>query len=304
MKKCPPIDDMRKVVKATGSGMLTGVPVTAYNTARTGGIARAVIRAENADCLKRLMSFSGTGEGGLKVLGRGSNVLFPDGNVNRVPVLLSGSAFQAVSTADRYVRAGAGVPLGRLISECASAGLAGMEGLAGIPGTVGGALVMNASYKSSISDFFRGAVLMRPDGSITTVRKEEADFSYRGSSFGNGIILEAEFVLEKEEPGRILARLKRLFREKMSSQPLGERTLGCVFKNPGGGLPSSGALIDRSGLKGTVAGGAMVSEKHANFIINRGGASSSDFLELMALIKNRVRMDSGVELQTEIEVIE
>lgn len=294
---------LEEIARRSGAEVVRGASTALLSTVQIGGRAAALVKAKSLRDLEDVVKL--TAESGVehKVIGKGSNVLFPGGTLDKVLILLSGDDFQNVRFDGVTVRSGAGMPLGELISECAANGLAGMEGLIGIPGTVGGAVFMNASYQCAVADILTGVVVLDRGLSVRTINRDEMDMSYRYSSLRDKVIIEAAFKLRKDDPADILARMKQSFAEKMGKQPIGERTLGCVFRNPEKGSSPSGALIDKAGLKGLAVGGARVSEKHANFIVNTGGATSDDFLELMSLVRRKVREEFDVELQPEIEVL-
>ena len=174
----------------------------------------------------------------------------------------------------------------------------------GIPGTVGGALFRNASYKSAISDSLVKVLVIDRDSELRWIEKEEVSFTYRTSSLGKSdIILEAVFCLNSQPQDSIHQRMMEYFKEKSASQPLGERTLGSVFKNPGEGVDKSWKLIDKCGLRGRSCGGAKISEKHANFIVNTGGATSKDFKTLLDEISSQVKRKFSIELTPEVEIL-
>jgi len=169
---------------------------------------------------------------------------------------------------------------------------------------VGGAIIMNASCKYAISDNLSRIHVLRPDGEDVWVNARDIDFSYRSSAAGGlGVILGAEFILKADSPERIRARTKDLMSDKMSKQPLNKRTLGCVFKNPASCDETCGKLIDEADLKNARVGGAVISSKHANFIVNQENASARDVIELMDMVADRVYDKFSVELEPEIRII-
>ncbi|MBD3379892.1 MAG: UDP-N-acetylmuramate dehydrogenase, partial [Candidatus Omnitrophica bacterium] len=268
-----------------------------------GGAASVFYVPSSADELAELIKYvSGAGEK-LYILGAGSNVLLPDEGIKGVVLSLGGAFRRWVFDSD-MVTAGASVFLQEFIGECSRKGLSGMEGLAGIPGTIGGAVAMNAGYRSVISDHLEEILLIDVSGKLRRVGKEEIEFGYRTSSIlGNEIVLEASFCLERKTVREVGELVKKNLAEKAARQPLGSKTLGCVFKNPEGGV-SAGKLIEDAGMKGKRSGEAVVSPVHANFIENRGGASSSDFRRLIEAVKRAVRNRFGIDLEEEIEIWE
>ena len=237
----------------------------------------------------------------MRLIGGGSNLLVRDEGVPGVVVRLSSEAFAQVKTEGETITSGGGTKLGHLISIAVREGLAGLESLVGIPGTVGGALHGNAGGRGGdIGQWTSQASVMTRDGEIHERRREDLVFSYRESSLDELVIIEAKFQLEPTDSADLTKRMQKQWILKKASQPLGHQSAGCIFKNPRG--MSAGMLIDQAGLKGTTIGGAVVSERHANFIVTEPGASSQDVLKLIDLVKSRVAERLGVELETEIEV--
>jgi UDP-N-acetylmuramate dehydrogenase len=186
------------------------------------------------------------------------------------------------------------------VALCAERGLAGAERLVGIPGTVGGAVAGNAGgAHGSIGDLL-AAVTVLEAGGLRRVGCAPGDFGYRRSPFRGAVVVAAELRLQRDEPRAIRQRLRAIHAAKRSSQPLAERSAGCIFKNPP--AQSSGRLIDAAGCKGLAVGKARVSERHANFIVNGGGASAGQVLELAARVRERVAEASGQRLELEVEV--
>jgi UDP-N-acetylmuramate dehydrogenase len=190
------------------------------------------------------------------------------------------------------------MPLSRGLSDN---GLSGLECMAGIPGTVGGAVRMNAGGGSGeFGDVVRDVTVMDSGGVIETWSRDRLGFGYRRSEIGDRIVLSARLELVEEDPVTVRRRFDDNFENKRRSQPISCRSAGCIFKNPAG--QSAGALIDRAGLKGARCGGAQVSEQHANFIIAGRGATASDVLRLIDLIRDRVLSEFGTELEVEVEI--
>jgi len=237
----------------------------------------------------------------VRVLGRGCNTLVDDGPHHCAVV--STRRLAGLRREGARMEAGAGSELGRLVAAAEAWGLAGFEPLAGIPGTVGGAVAMNAGGRHGcIADRLVSAIVAFPGEAPRWVRAAELGLTYRGSSLidGRPFLLSATFELENAPPRRLQERRRRIVAEKRAAQPMGARSAGCVFKNPP--QASAGLLIDQAGLKGTRIGGAAVSHKHANFIVNRGDATARDILRLIELVVERVYEAFGVRLELEIEV--
>lgn len=234
------------------------------------------------------------------ILGKGSNCLFDDGGFDGIVLL---NRIDYLTWEESAVTAGAGASFSLLGFKAASKGFSGLEFASGIPGSVGGAVFMNAGANGNETEGPLSKVLyLDSDGNRREYAKEELRFSYRKSPFHNmrGAILSATFQLEPCSHAR--AKQLAIVEERMKTQPLKEKSAGCVFRNPEASL-SAGALIDRSGLKGICIGGAEVSRIHANFLINRGGATSKDILSLIALVQTEVYEKTGVWLEPEIRIV-
>jgi UDP-N-acetylmuramate dehydrogenase len=237
-----------------------------------------------------------------RFLGGGSNLLVRDGDLPWVLLHLSSKGAEPVFAGNR-VRVPVAADLGRTVTLCARHNLGGMEGLIGVPGSVGGALRMNAgAYGIEISRFVQTVEVFRAaQGSIQTIPASEAGFTYRHSAFGpDDIMLSAELELPSRPYEDIRAAIKICNEKRRASQPLNEKSAGCIFKNPPGA--SAGKMIDELGLKGHRLGGAVVSERHANFFVNRFQATADDLLRLIDYVKDRVRQAFGYELQEEVIV--
>ena len=226
-------------------------------------------------------------------------------------ILLTGGAANGKSTfgeslclqADGRITAGAGVPLARLALFAQRSGLTGLEFAHGIPGTVGGGMYMNAgAYGGELVQVAVSARFLSADGTLRTFTGEEMELRYRHSVFMglSGVIVSADFRLQPGDPEAILARMRELMERRRASQPLDLPSAGSTFKRPVGGYAA--ALIQNSGLKGFRVGGAAISEKHAGFVVNLGGATGADVLELIARVQARVKADSGIELEPEVRI--
>ena len=234
-----------------------------------------------------------------RILGGGANIAGGPGPFDE-PVILTRTLKQEPEIAGTKVRAGGGFNIKRLVRVCVTSGLAVLEWAEGIPGTIGGALVMNAgSYGGEFSQAVTEAAWLAADGTIRRRQVGPEDFSYRkGPLRGEGIVVEGVFTLRQEDPGALIETMRGYQARRMQSQPPGERSAGCIFRNPPG--DSAGRVIDASGQKGLSVGGASVSEVHANFIVNRGDATSEDLFRLIDLIKENVLRAVGVELEEEV----
>ncbi|MBI4461871.1 MAG: UDP-N-acetylmuramate dehydrogenase [Acidobacteria bacterium] len=237
-----------------------------------------------------------------RLLGGGTNVLVAEGELPEVILHLSTRQAGARFDGER-VEVEAAADLGRTVTECARRNLGGMEGLIGVPGTVGGALRMNAgAYGTEIGQFVRSVTVFRAaEQRIETLGAEEISFDYRHTSFApEDIMLGCELRLPPRPYEEIRAAIKMCNEKRRASQPLNQKSAGCIFKNPSGG--SVGKMIDELGLKGHRRGGAVVSEQHANFFVNRYDATADDFFALIEDVRQRIQQAFSVELENEVIV--
>ncbi|MCA8941620.1 MAG: UDP-N-acetylmuramate dehydrogenase [Planctomycetes bacterium] len=235
----------------------------------------------------------------LHVLGGGSNVLIPDEGVRGVVMQLA-SLNRIVRDGDR-VTAGAGVSLATLMRGVRTEGLAGLEQLCGIPAHVGGAVAMNAGTKDGETfDTLVSLTVVDADGEIRVLGKDDFHPSYRNGGLGDQIVVHATFELREDSPKAIYDRFEASLKARNASQPVTERSLGCVFTNPGTG--SAGQLIEAAGCKLMHEGGVSVSGKHANYFVNDGTGTAADFRRLMDRVVARVKQDAHVELTAEIKL--
>ncbi len=244
------------------------------------------------------------------ILGSGTNLLVKDGgfrgaaiSLQRMTAVRIEREYRSIGGAFAVVFAEAGASLAKLLSTTAEAGLTGIEFAAGIPGTVGGAVCMNAgTNEGEIGDVVDSVTLLSPDGELIARGREEMGFGYRTSSIPDGhLVLDVRIILRRDDKNKIKARVRELMEMRKDRQPLGLPNAGSIFKNPR--EESAGRLIERAGLKGRIVGGAQVSEKHANFIVNRGDARAADVLSLMEIVKQTVLDVYGVRLEPEIKIV-
>ncbi|MHC4841136.1 MAG: UDP-N-acetylmuramate dehydrogenase [Planctomycetota bacterium] len=270
-------------------------PLTTY---RIGGHAKFYVEAETIRDVALTTRFAREQGIPLYVLGGGSNLLIDDAGVDGL--VLNLKRMKSVRRFGTKVCVQAGANLGMFINQCNTAGLAGPHGLAGIPGTVGGALAMNAGGRyAEIFDFVESVVWITPGGELQSRYKEEIEFGYRLSELRLGVILEATISTTRGQPSELVAETRRIQAEKLSVQPYRKFSAGCAFKNPKD--KSAGLCIDEAGCKGLSIGDAKVSMKHGNFIVNEGKARASDVKELMEQVTDRVKQVHGVSLQPEIQ---
>ncbi len=266
---------------------------------KTGGAAETLFEPADADDLAAFVADL-PAETAVLPLGLGSNLIVRDGGVDGVTVRL-GKAMAQISVEGDLVRAGGGAPGISVASAARDASLAGLEFLRGIPGTAGGAVRMNAgAYGRDVSDILVEATVVRGSGAVETLPASAFGFSYRHSALPQGdIVVEAVFRGLPGDKSTIAAEMDRIAAEREASQPLRSRTGGSTFKNPPG--HKAWQLVDAAGCRGLQVGGAQVSEKHTNFLINTGDATSADIEALGDEVRRRVLAHSGVELEWEIE---
>ena len=238
------------------------------------------------------------------LIGNGTNLLITDGDVDRIVVQMGERMADVAHTDATHLRAGAGIPLARLAQAALGYGLAGLEFAHGIPGSLGGAVSMNAgAYGGEMKDVVVSTRYLDHDLSLCEAVGAAHDFGYRHSVFSDTdcVVLGSTLALTPGDPAEIRARMLDLSERRRSRQPLDLPSAGSTFKRPAGGYAA--ALIDAAGLKGYAVGGAQVSEKHAGFVVNRGGATFDDVLRLMDHIRSEVLRTSGVELEPEVKII-
>ncbi|HEY4706840.1 MAG TPA: UDP-N-acetylmuramate dehydrogenase [Thermodesulfobacteriota bacterium] len=284
--------------------VLFNVPMSDHTSFRIGGPADVMAFPQDEGDLKDLMAFAESKGFQFHVLGAGTNLLVRDGGVRGIVVNMS-EGFKDISWLEGgKAVVGAGVRLTELVTDCRDKGLSGLEFAVNIPGTIGGAVIMNAgAYGSEMKDVVEGVEILGRKGQKGFIPKSELNFSYRKSELPKGaIVTRAHMRFEKRDVEYVKERMKEL-REKRKAATGGIHfpNAGSVFRNPEG--RAAGMLIDEAGLKGERSGGAEVSSVHANFIVNVGGAKAKDVLALMALIRDRVFSLKGVVLEPELKVI-
>ena len=274
-----------------------------HTTFRIGGPARRFVRPAGADECGALLSLAEEEGWPVLVVGNGSNLLAADEGLDAL-VIHTGLLDGVERTGEKTLRAGAGLSLARLASFARREELGGFEFAHGIPGSLGGAVCMNAgAYGGEMKQFLSAVTAWFPGEGVRRLEPEDLDLGYRHSIFSEkrGVVLEAELCLEHKEGGRIAALMEDLGRRRREKQPLEYPSAGSTFKRPAGHF--AGALIEQCGLKGARAGGAQVSEKHAGFVINTGGASCADVLALIARIQDTVYQQTGVRLEPEVRIV-
>lgn len=280
------------------------VSLSKYTTYQVGGVARCIIYPKNTEKLVLLMRLIKKYKLRFKILGNGSNLLFSDKAFNDVLIKLD--CFNDVTFYDNKITVGAGFSLMRLSMMAARRGLTGLEFASGIPGTVGGAIYMNAgAYKSDMGYIVTSVKVLTPDLKIIELVNRELDFHYRTSFFQKHrgyICLEADIKLKHGDKDEIEKVIKDRKARRLESQPLEFPSAGSVFRNPDLEHPA-GKLIEDIGLKGLMKGKAQVSTKHANFVVNTGGAKAKDIRDLILFIQETVKDEYNIDLKVEQEFV-
>ncbi len=294
-------DELRAALP--GAVVRAGKPLADRTTLRVGGRADLYVEPSSESDLARVVRICRERGVPVLILGRGSNLLIRDGGIRGAVVCLAHASFCGIEVLGRQLRCGAGAKLNAVSARARGAGLTGLEFLEGIPGSVGGALRMNAgAMGGAIFDVVSQVRFMDDQGQIHERSAAAMSPGYRSCPLlQTCIALGAAFQGEAAAPEIIAARSREFNERRWRSQPK-EPSAGCIFKNPSPAI-SAGQLIDQAGLKGARVGGAAVSAVHANFIINDGTASARDVLELIELIRSRVKAARGIDLQTEVEIV-
>ena len=296
-----------KIIKAasdSGCKFYENMDMSRKISFRVGGPAKLVVEPNGVDALSNILIACKSE--GVKpiVLGNGTNVIVRDQGIDGVVILLGDDFAKIEYCGNNMVRAQAGANLSKLCKFALEYKLGGLEFAYGIPGTVGGAAFMNAgSYGGEMKDVIMVVDHMNLDGERGSFQGTELDFTYRHSAYVDSdlIITSVIFYLKNDNPDAIKNRMDNILARRKAKQPLEYPSAGSTFKRPEGFF--AGALIEECGLKGKNIGGAEVSEKHAGFIINKGGAKASDILELIELIQKTVREEKSVTLEPEVRII-
>ncbi len=295
----------KELVGILETGIQFGCPMSRYTTLRVGGPVEALCIIRELKSLKRMVSYLGEEKIPYLVVGRGSNLLVSDDGFKGVALILREELanVEPNGKSDKVVLAGGGLALFELLAYCKGKGLGGLEFLAGIPGTAGGAVAMNAgAWGSEVGGLVQQVRLVTSKGEVKTWGRSRLKFIYRALSIPKGaVIIRVKFELKRERPEVVIEKVSDYLKKRQESQPSRYPSGGSVFKNPPEDY--AGRLIERSGLKGKKIGGAMISPKHANFIVNTGGARATDILALMDLAQRKVKEETGIELEPEIRVV-
>ena len=297
------LNDIRKALPALE--LRENEPMSEHCSFKIGGRVSAMALPASIDETAALCALlNGAGVKPL-LIGNGTNLLVTDEPLNRFVIKMSDKMSAIEERGETGAFALCGVSLARLASSCAHRSLTGLEFAHGIPGSLGGAVCMNAgAYGGEMKDVLKSVTYLDENAKFSEKHGAELDLGYRHSAFSDNdcIVLAAELALQKGSEEEILARMRELSEKRRASQPLDKPSAGSTFKRPASGYAA--ALIDECGLKGYSVGGAQVSEKHAGFVINKGGATFKDVLGLMDHIKETVLREKGIELCPEVKIIE
>ncbi|CAM3965616.1 MULTISPECIES: UDP-N-acetylmuramate dehydrogenase [Bacillus cereus group] len=295
---------VNELIEAKVGRVLVNEALARYTTMKIGGPADILIVPKHVAGIEKTLQLVKKYKTKWTVIGRGSNLLVSDLGIEGVVIRL-GEGLDHLEVEKHRVRVGGGYPLIKLSTLLSRQGLSGLEFASGIPGSVGGAVYMNAgAHQSDISNILSKALILFENGTIDWLTHEEMGFSYRTSVLQTkrpGIVLEAEFQLQVGEREGIVSVMQKNKDYRRETQPWNHPCAGSIFRNP---IPYfAGNLIEKAGLRGYQIGGAQISEMHGNFIINTGGASAQDVLSLIAFIKQTIKDKFGVEMHTEVEII-
>lgn len=284
--------------------VIENVDLACYTTYKLKGHARVLVMPKDVDSLKILLNYIKTNNLKYKILGNGSNLIFVNDFYDGILIKLD--SFNNIDINENFVVVGAGYNLMKLALKTCLMGLSGLEFATGIPGSVGGSIYMNAgAYNSDIASVLESAVLLDSNLNIVEFKNEDFCFNYRTSVLqkeSNFICLEAKFKLSFGDRNEIMELVDKRRERRLSSQPLEYPSAGSVFRNPDSDY--AGRLIEDIGYKGKIVGGAQVSMKHANFIINIGGATGKDVKDLIFDIKDKVKDKYNIDLKVEQEFVE
>ncbi|UDW05035.1 UDP-N-acetylmuramate dehydrogenase [Bacillus cereus] len=295
---------VNELIEADVGRVLVNEPLARYTTMKIGGPADILIVPKHVAGIEKTLQLVKQYKTKWTVIGRGSNLLVSDQGIEGVVIRL-GEGLDHLEVEKHKVRVGSGYPLIKLSTLLSRQGLAGLEFASGIPGSVGGAVYMNAgAHKSDISSVLSKALILFEDGTIAWLTNKELEFSYRSSVLQTkrpGIVLEAEFQLQAGKREEIVRSMQNNKDYRRETQPWNHPCAGSIFRNP---IPHfAGDLVEKAGLRGYRIGGAQISEMHGNFIVNTGGASAQDVLSLIELIKHTIKDKFDVDIHTEVEII-
>ncbi|MBI2119791.1 MAG: UDP-N-acetylmuramate dehydrogenase [Elusimicrobia bacterium] len=290
-----------KELKELGISVKENEPMSKHTTLAIGGPAEWYLEIFSLEQLKKFLSITHTKKKAIFFLGAGSNILVSDQGLDGFIVRLLGE-FEMVSFSGSCARSGAGVFLPTLVKKCAEQGLGGAEALVGVPGTVGGALMMNAGTRDlEIGTLVKSVEIVSLQGIEKKLDSKQINFQYRCSSLAGSIICFATLQLQEKNKDDIIRIVQEFLSYRLKTQPIGTLNVGSIFKNPKGHFAAQ--LIENAGLKGFKIGQAQVSPKHANFIVNLGGAKAKEMKDLIFEIQRAIEKKFGIHLEPEIKFV-
>ena len=296
------INDREEIRKLIKGRVLFNVPMKRFTSMKVGGPVDVILFPRNVGELKKVIHYARKKSIPVMILGKGTNLIVRDNGIRGWVINLT-LGLKKIRAEGEVVEAEAGAPLQRLVQFSIQKGLAGFEPFYGIPGTVGGGLAMNAgAWGSELKEILLSMTLMKKNGDIVERPRSRLRFTYRGLVLpSKWIILKGRFQLKKGKKGEMVERVKSYSEQRRERQPLDYPSAGSIFKNPTRGR--AGRWIEDVGLKGYRIGQAMVSERHANFIINLGNATATDVIRLMERVEKKVSEEKGVSLEREVKVV-
>ncbi|MBB5323775.1 UDP-N-acetylmuramate dehydrogenase [Anoxybacillus tepidamans] len=295
---------VKELLEANVGKVKENEPLAHHTTIKIGGPADVFVEPNSIESLQKVMAIIQKHQMNWRAIGRGSNLLVSDEGIEGVVIKL-GEGLDDLLINDEEVTVGGGYSLIKLATLTSKQGLSGLEFAGGIPGSVGGAVYMNAgAHGSDMSHVLKKAQILFPDGTIEWLTNEEMEFAYRTSILQKkrpGVCIAAVLQLKKGKREEIVTAMQKNKDYRRDTQPWNYPCAGSIFRNP---LPNyAGKLIEEAGLKGYAIGGAKISEQHANFIVNIGNAKSQDVLDLITYVKGTIQRLYGIELETEVEII-
>lgn len=295
---------VKELLEANVGKVKENEPLAHHTTIKIGGPADVFVEPNSIESLQKVMAIIQKHQVNWRAIGRGSNLLVSDEGIEGVVIKL-GEGLDELIINDDEVTVGGGYSLIKLATLTSKQGLSGLEFAGGIPGSVGGAVYMNAgAHGSDMSRILKKAQILFPDGTIEWLTNEQMEFAYRTSILQKkrpGICIAAVLQLKKGQREEIVAAMQKNKDYRRDTQPWNYPCAGSIFRNP---LPNyAGKLIEEAGLKGYTIGGAKISEQHANFIVNIGNAKAQDVLDLIIYVKGMIQRLYGIELETEVEII-
>jgi len=294
------LDELKGLIKGS---VFYNEPMKNHTSYGIGGPAEALIHPSDYEDLLKIINYSKQNSIPTYFIGSGSNLLVSDKGIRGI-VISPKKSFKKLNFNENIIFAESGVMLGSLVRKSTKRNLTGLESLIGVPGTLGGALVMNAgAFGNEISNFLKSVSLITSDGKLISLNADQIVFEYRYSNFKKEeFILSATFELEVESPEVINQKKQIASKGRKSNQPLKYRSAGSIFKNPKSKF-AAGYLIEKAGLKGHRIGNAQISDHHANFFVNHGNATSEDIIQLIQIAKEKVLNQFNINLELEIKLI-